>query len=140
MYSRLRYGLPSTVAWLSMLTFLLWKQPRSIQAYHPNALGPIRRCKSHISMTSSYTDSNMRKAEKGKLLVLGGTGFLGQTICKRASLEGYAVTSLSRRGLPSPEQKSFGNAEYRQGDARKVETIANILNEGGYVGKSQMMV
>lgn len=88
-------------------------------------------------MASSNSDDTMRKSNKGKLLVLGGTGFLGQTICKRAALEGYAVTSLSRRGLPSPERKSFGNAEYRMGDARKKESISNILDEGGYVGKSQ---
>lgn len=36
----------------------------------------------------------------GKILVLGGTGFLGQTVCKRALAEGFQVTSLSRRGLP----------------------------------------
>ena len=76
---------------------------------------------------------------KGKLLVLGGTGFLGQTICKRATLEGYSITSLSRRGLPSPgagsESLVGSNVEYRSGDARKIESIQNILDEGGYVGE-----
>jgi nucleoside-diphosphate-sugar epimerase len=83
--------------------------------------------------------------KKGKLLVLGGTGFLGQTICKRAVLEGYAVTSLSRRGLPpdldsesstvsSTTTGMSSTVDYRQGDARKKESISNILQEGGYTG------
>lgn len=70
--------------------------------------------------------------KKGKLLVLGGTGFLGQTICKRALVEGYQVTSVSRRGvLPDA---STSQVDYRKGDARQEETIINILNEGGYTG------
>jgi len=79
-------------------------------------------------------------------LVLGGTGFLGQMVCQRALLEGYAVSSLSRRGLPpssdtaasSPSAvtttTTAGKIDYRQGDARQPSSIANILNEGGYVG------
>ncbi len=98
--------------------------------------------------SSPFTESS----KKGKVLVLGGTGFLGQTICRRALLEGYSVTSLSRRGLPSPNNESgTGSAfsssssstrgaitsssiDYRRGDARQVETIRRILDEGNYVG------
>ena len=77
-------------------------------------------------------------------MVLGGTGFLGQTICRRALLEGYEVTSLSRRGLPpvastNDNKKGSSNSSsatiaYRKGDARQAETIPSILEEGGYVG------
>lgn len=78
------------------------------------------------SMTTFDTESST--ADKGKLLVLGGTGFLGQAVCQRALLEGYQVTSLSRRGLPPDNQKlSATRIDYRQGDARKKDSIANIL-------------
>jgi hypothetical protein len=105
------------------------------QGYHINTAYEHRR----VSTTAKVASSTpMTKEIKGKLLVLGGTGFLGQTICKRATLEGYSVTSVSRRGRPPPESSSstFGNIEYRQGDATKRETVSNILNDGGYVGES----
>jgi len=60
-------------------------------------------------------------------------------------LEGYEVTSLSRRGLPpvtstntNDNKKGSSGAGsgivYRKGDARQAETIPSILEEGGYVG------
>jgi FlaA1/EpsC-like NDP-sugar epimerase len=77
----------------------------------------------------SSTDSR-----KKKLLVLGGTGFLGQTICKRAAVEGYAVTSVSRRGVI--RENTNPTIDYRKGDARDKETITSILDEGGYTGNT----
>ena len=68
---------------------------------------------------------------------------MGQTICQKAVLEGYSVVSLSRRGLPSrgtsklqESLESFDSSkvDYRQGDARQIESIRNILNEGGFAG------
>lgn len=97
-----------------------------------------------IMMMSSNNNSNNinKKKKKGKLLVLGGTGFLGQTVCKRAVLEGYDVTSLSRRGLPPGAASSSASPiDYRRGDARQKGTVADILNnnnddddDGGYTG------
>jgi nucleoside-diphosphate-sugar epimerase len=90
-----------------------------------------------FSSTSSRTLTAMSLSgrKKGKLLVLGGTGFLGQTVCKRALLEGYEVTSLSRRGLPPDAAvESSAPVDYRTGDAREKDTIGGILNEGGYTG------
>lgn len=109
---------------------------------------------SSSSSSSSSSRTEKDKGNKGKLLVLGGTGFLGQTVCKRAIAEGYQVTSLSRRGLPpltggqqdddggngaikSTATKTLTNdvvVDYRQGDARNKASIANILQEGEYVG------
>mmetsp|Transcript_31680 Transcript_31680/g.48578 ORF Transcript_31680/g.48578 Transcript_31680/m.48578 type:complete len:309 (-) Transcript_31680:97-1023(-) len=72
--------------------------------------------------------------ERGKLMVLGGTGFLGQTVAKRALLEGYSVTCLSRRGSPPETSGSIAKIDYRAGDARDKDTISSILDEGGYCG------
>ena len=64
------------------------------------------------------------------LLTLDLLGFLGGTVARRAILEGYSVTSVSRRG--KPEEDACEGIDYRIGDAREKETIENILNEGGY--------
>jgi len=77
----------------------------------------------------------------GKILVLGGTGFLGQAVCKRALAEGFQVTSLSRRGLPplsDDEDRKRSSTkfeiDFRQGDARNKACVSTILAEGGYTG------
>jgi nucleoside-diphosphate-sugar epimerase len=82
-----------------------------------------------LRASASSTSAADSQRDKGKLLVLGGTGFLGQKICKRAVQEGYSVVSLSRRGLP-PSGDSSDIIDYRQGDARTKETIADVLKEG----------
>jgi uncharacterized protein YbjT (DUF2867 family) len=94
-----------------------------------------------LTSTSQLRFSSKAEAGegKGKLLVLGGTGYLGQHICQRAVLEGYSVVSLSRRGLPPASGTSSSTSnnsavDYRQGDARQPESVRNILNEGGFSG------
>ncbi|KAL7575599.1 hypothetical protein ACA910_020167 [Epithemia clementina (nom. ined.)] len=84
-----------------------------------------------------------------KILVLGGTGFLGQAVCQEALKQGFQVTSLSRRGLPPPPpqnqqpssqstlQQLLQQVDYRQGDATQKESITNILNEKKYSGEEE---
>uniref|UniRef100_A0A7S4RIY3 NAD-dependent epimerase/dehydratase domain-containing protein n=3 Tax=Ditylum brightwellii TaxID=49249 RepID=A0A7S4RIY3_9STRA len=71
--------------------------------------------------------------KKGKILILGGSGFLGTAVANRAILEGYLVTSLSRRGKPPKVSSGSSiNIDYRQGDARDLKTIRSILEEDDY--------
>ena len=124
----LRVGVPLFLMWI-----LAIQLP---QCAHSFRCAPSLTRRQAVRCFSSASDSSERK--KGKLLVLGGTGFLGQTVCKRAIVEGYDVTSLSRRGLPPTSEgtapSTTSKVDYRQGDARKKEAIENILNEGGYTG------
>jgi NAD(P)-dependent dehydrogenase (short-subunit alcohol dehydrogenase family) len=127
---------------------------RQQQHHHTSSWNVIESTTSLSSSATSNsfpfsTDKVKKKGEK--VLVLGGTGFLGQTICRRALLEGYSVTSLSRRGRPpssgsgttvgdtsstssSSSLSSTSTIDYRMGDARQVESISTILQEGNYIG------
>jgi nucleoside-diphosphate-sugar epimerase len=97
---------------------------------------------SNMSSTSSFggnaMNSNSRAAvygkpteSKGNILLLGGSGFLGSAIAKRALLEGYEVTSISRRGKQNQQSDGddiLGKVKYIQGDARDAETIKQELS------------
>lgn len=79
-----------------------------------------------------------RGDEKGKLLVLGGTGFIGSKICERALSSGYDVVSISRRGDPPGDPHRYPSdmkrVDWRKGDCTREDTIAAVLQEGGFVG------
>ena len=49
---------------------------------------------------------------KGRILILGGSGFLGQAVARRAILEGYKVVSISRRGKPPKIDENLIGIQY----------------------------
>ncbi|KAL7594567.1 uncharacterized protein At1g32220, chloroplastic [Lactuca sativa] len=51
-----------------------------------------------------------------KLLVLGGTGFVGSHICKEALHRGLSVASLSRSGKSSVPESWANKVQWHQGD------------------------
>jgi len=71
---------------------------------------------------------------KKKLLVLGGTGFVGSELCRQALAHGFEVVSVSRRGHPvTPQQGSLKQVDWRCGDVVKnPEVLSRILKEGGF--------
>jgi len=73
---------------------------------------------------------------KGKLLVLGGTGFVGSTVTKLALDRGYEVVSLSRRGQPAADSSLAGKSQvtWVQGDATKPEDVQRVVADGGFTG------
>ncbi len=72
--------------------------------------------------------------QKGKLLLLGGTGFVGSEILKVATGQGYKVVALSRRGLPPGGAPPNSNVEWRTGNAVDPAVVPAILAEGGFSG------
>lgn len=88
-----------------------------------------------LSTQNNYVYSS---SKKGKLLILGGTGYLGQNVAAKAILEGYSVVALSRRGIPGLDRKidniDTSKIDYRKGDARQKEVLTDILQEGGFSG------
>ena len=101
-------------------------EEKSIFLWQRNVYGPV---------APSFLSSNAML----KSFFCVFTGFLGQAVCKRAALDGYQVTSLSRRGRPpsSGDQSSSpstNNIKYLAGDAREKSAIMDVLSEGGYAG------
>ena len=66
-----------------------------------------------------------------KLLVLGGTGFIGSMICRKALQAGYSVVSVSRRGEPPGgiSGDELARVDWRKGDACDPLTARDILQE-----------
>jgi len=75
-------------------------------------------------------------ASKGKLLVLGGTGFAGSKIVETALGQGFEVVAMSRRGKPAPGSQLEGKTglEWRTGDATNYEEVEQVVAEGDFVG------
>ena len=71
-------------------------------------------------------------APRGKLLVLGGSGFAGARICGLALSQGWEVVSVSRRGAPSDVPPSLAGVQWLQGDATAQNTARDVLREGGF--------
>lgn len=77
---------------------------------------------------------------KGKLLVLGGTGFVGSTVTKLALDRGYEVVSLSRRGQPSTGSSLAGQPKVKwvQGDATKAGcNFSKVISRLHYIHYSE---
>ncbi|OSC97136.1 NAD-P-binding protein [Trametes coccinea BRFM310] len=67
-----------------------------------------------------------------KILVIGGNGFVGSTVCRTALARGMQVASVSPSGRPwqTPKGHTPGwvhKVEWHQGDALKPETYAHLL-------------
>jgi predicted alpha/beta hydrolase len=83
--------------------------------------GDLMPCLRMARASSGSAGVRMQAAGKGKLLVLGGTGFVGSTVTKLALDRGYEVVSLSRRGQPPTGSSLAGQPKVKwvQGDATK---------------------
>ncbi|KAJ3518601.1 hypothetical protein NM208_g14458 [Fusarium decemcellulare] len=76
-----------------------------------------------------------------KLVVCGGTGFLGSRICKYAVARGWDVTSISRSGDPrwdtitsSPSPPPWAHkVSWERGDILRPATYAPLLNGADFV-------
>jgi len=71
-----------------------------------------------------------------KILVLGGTGFVGSRLIQKASSLGYSIVSISRRGKPSDWKDGGGSSEagritWLQGDATDNSNVKALAKEHG---------
>jgi len=74
------------------------------------------------------------QASPGRLLVLGGNGYVGREVCKLAIARGYQVTSLSRRGEnPEPEDELLAQVRWQKGNAADEGTLRAFVDNADAV-------
>lgn len=64
-----------------------------------------------------------------KLLVVGGSGFVGSKICETAISCGLRVVSLSRTGRPKRNGAWVGAVEWKQGSAFDISAVKEALQD-----------
>ena len=105
-----------------MMFFILWclasmnlilKEVNSLNHYHNNRptsiISMTKTAATTVSMSISTTQQLFYKkitARPIKVLVLGGSGFVGSTFIERASRRGFEIVSLSRRGKVEIQNKA----------------------------------
>lgn len=88
----------------------------------------IKPAKHSLQSALSSTSDSASKADF-KLLVLGGTGFVGRELVKRARQKGYSVVSISRRGKLAGETDQ--SVTWVSGDASQVKTLQAVIDDFG---------
>lgn len=68
-----------------------------------------------------------------RILVLGGTGFVGMELCRQGLALGWQIVAVSRRGPPSEtlENKLFASVSWEKGDATQAGVIEQIIKTKG---------
>eukprot|EP00966_Prymnesium_polylepis_P117407 2713548-Prymnesium_polylepis.1 len=64
-----------------------------------------------------------------RLLVCGGSGFLGREVCREAVARGWAVTSLSRRGANPEPGSSLDAVSWVAGDAGDASLLSSLTSQ-----------
>jgi len=68
-----------------------------------------------------------------RILVLGGTGFVGMELCRQGLALGWEIVALSRRGPPPKtlENNLFASVSWEKGDATQAGVIEQIIKAKG---------
>ncbi|KAK6279697.1 hypothetical protein POUND7_019964 [Theobroma cacao] len=70
-----------------------------------------------------------KRPPTGKLLVLGGNGFVGSHICREALEQGLTVSSLSRSGRPSLHDSWLNDVLWHKGDLLSPGSLKQAMSE-----------
>lgn len=73
-------------------------------------------------------------ASRGKLAILGGGGYVGREVARRAVARGWTVSSLSRRGAnPEPGDANLDAVEWVAGDATDAAVVDKFVGSADAV-------
>ena len=66
--------------------------------------------------------------EAMRLLVLGGSGYVGRQVCREAIQRGWAVTSLSRRGENPCPGTELDRVRWVKGNAADEQLLLSLIH------------
>ncbi|KAF6148554.1 hypothetical protein GIB67_042513 [Kingdonia uniflora] len=135
------------------LSLLTPTRPSSLTRHHS-----LNRSLCRLSVCCSYAEANTKEnltslpidvvadVKPERIVVLGGTGFVGSAICKAAVLKGIEVVSLSRSGRPSSYSDPWidqvtwipGDVFYANWDEVLLGSTAVVSTLGGFGSDEQM--
>lgn len=133
------YMMHATVSHLSVHTPQTTRRPvppRSTAPPHSHSSS--RSASRHFRVCASSNVGGEYASGRKRVLVLGGTGFVGSAICQKLLEDGgFDVVSISRRGAPVsdlgwPPAEVCSDVKWMIGDARDPSVARNILKEGGF--------
>jgi nucleoside-diphosphate-sugar epimerase len=75
--------------------------------------------------------TSLKQSKPLKILVLGGTGFVGRTVIEKANAKGYEAVSISRRGRLPTETDSSGKNVWFKGDITDKSVLTEVINKYG---------
>ena len=80
------------------------------------------------------------KSPRG-LLVVGGSGYLGREVCRKAVSNGWNVVSLSRRGdNPEPDSAELSKVTWKKGNADDAALLSELCaSNDAYVHSCAML-
>lgn len=129
--------------------------PTTLRSYSHSQVSRSRSCR--LCIKSSYAeavrgDPNsdaidvVADVKTERIVVIGGSGFVGSAICKAAVSEGIEVISLSRSGRPSKsdswvDQVTWitGDVFYANWDEVLIGATAVVSTLGGFGSDEQML-
>ncbi|XP_058085941.1 uncharacterized protein At1g32220, chloroplastic [Magnolia sinica] len=136
------------------LRFKRWAIPTRASRF---SSPPIQKCLCRIKVRCSYAAANISEdfsaapidvvadVKSERIVVLGGSGFVGSAICKAAISKGIEVVSLSRSGRPPytdpwVDQVTWivGDVFYARWDEVLVGATAVVSTLGGFGSEDQM--
>ena len=88
-----------------------------------------------ISCLALVAHQALALAPPKKVVVFGGTGYVGSQVCERLAEKGFQVTAVSRRGVnPRPgKSAALDNVNWVVGDATKKSDVQKLVSENDAV-------
>lgn len=87
-----------------------------------------------VSTTLLLALSTNALAPPSKVVVFGGTGYVGSQVCERLINQGYDVTAVSRRGAnPRPSNNALEQVTWVKGDATNDKDVEKFVMQSDAV-------